>query len=238
MYKHSHGYTLIELLTVIAIISILASMLFSAFAAAREQSRQISCASNMRQLGIAFSMYETDNDDRLPNAWDGDNGIDTDDAYTGGWIYYNQFAQNSPDTQDFFPDKGSIYPYVQNKGVYVCPDDSRGQTVGDSYALNQCVVTPSPTLVNFHTGKLLAKLPNESGMMLLTEETVWFGFSTTNDGFLSLSFPDVISDRHSSGSNVAFVDNHVKWYHTDQIHAHGLQTGLTTEIAGVTPCPS
>src|SRR5579871_6111928 len=60
------GFTLIELLVVIAIIAILAAILFPVFAQARESARTISCASNIRQIGVAILMYVQDNDERFP----------------------------------------------------------------------------------------------------------------------------------------------------------------------------
>src|SRR5690348_16449027 len=59
----SVAFTLIELLVVIAIISILAAILFPVFAQARESGRQVVCASNMRQLGLAMRMYISDYDE-------------------------------------------------------------------------------------------------------------------------------------------------------------------------------
>ena len=55
--KKSSKFTLIELLVVIAIIAILAAMLLPALSAARERARTASCVSNMKQLGLATTMY-------------------------------------------------------------------------------------------------------------------------------------------------------------------------------------
>ncbi len=89
------GFTLIELLVVIAIIAILAAILFPVFAKAREKARQISCASNEKQLGLGFLQYAQDNDEMLIPATYGQ---------PQGWA-------------------GRIYPYVKSVGVYKCPDD-------------------------------------------------------------------------------------------------------------------
>ncbi|MCW3060774.1 MAG: prepilin-type N-terminal cleavage/methylation domain, partial [Capsulimonas sp.] len=64
--KRNDGFTLIELLVVIAIIAILAAILFPVFAKAREKARQTTCASNLRQLGLAMLQYVQDNDETFP----------------------------------------------------------------------------------------------------------------------------------------------------------------------------
>jgi prepilin-type N-terminal cleavage/methylation domain-containing protein/prepilin-type processing-associated H-X9-DG protein len=95
--RANRGFTLIELLVVIDIIVVLSAILFPVFAQAREKARQITCASDMRQLGIGFLQYSTDWDETMP--------IGLDYPHAGnGWA-------------------GQIFPYVKSAGVYKCPDD-------------------------------------------------------------------------------------------------------------------
>jgi prepilin-type N-terminal cleavage/methylation domain-containing protein/prepilin-type processing-associated H-X9-DG protein len=96
--KHK-GFTLIELLVVIAMIAILAAILFPVFAKARDKARQIKCINNLKQCGMAFSMYAQDYD---------------------GWVLYYSYDETiklEVTWHRCLYDNG----YITSRNVFVCP---------------------------------------------------------------------------------------------------------------------
>jgi prepilin-type N-terminal cleavage/methylation domain-containing protein/prepilin-type processing-associated H-X9-DG protein len=114
------GFTLIELLVVIAIIAILAAILFPVFAQAREKARGASCLSNLKQMGVAWTMYAQDYDERYPTAspgqWGDCQGM-KDRGSFGGWV------------------GNLLMPYAKNVNIFTCPSNPKLSNVN---AGNNC----------------------------------------------------------------------------------------------------
>src|SRR5438132_9581290 len=102
--RRSSAFTLIELLVVIAIIAILAAIIFPVFARAREMGRKASCASNLRQLGLATQMYAQDNDERYFQHW----------FLSQPLVYWFGRLDTSTNPPTVFKQEGLLYPYMKN----------------------------------------------------------------------------------------------------------------------------
>jgi prepilin-type N-terminal cleavage/methylation domain-containing protein len=68
-HSSGHGFTLVELLVVIAVIAILASLLLPALSGAKERAHDATCINNLHQIGIGMRMYQDDNQSRYPAAF-------------------------------------------------------------------------------------------------------------------------------------------------------------------------
>ena len=139
--RRQRGFTLIELLVVIAIISIIAAILFPVFASAREKARQISCTSNLKQIGLAALQYLQDNDESwMPHRYSPD----------GSACANNQFWFGTQVAGVIDVSKGLLQPYMKSKQVGKCPSFSAVTTLGDGngYGYNAVDIGGDPDTYN------------------------------------------------------------------------------------------
>ena len=130
-FRRAAGFSLVELLVVIAIIGVLVGLLLPAVQAAREASRRTSCASNLRQLGIALHGYVSANNDKLPpfKVDDEDRIADTlanpnNNPYLGKSRYwFGEVDENQPALTDRLSfENGTLTPFMEgNVQAYQCP---------------------------------------------------------------------------------------------------------------------
>jgi len=196
--RNARAFTLIELLVVIAIIAILAAILFPVFAKAREKAEQTTCTSNLKQLGLGFMMYSQDYDQRLPLVWDNTTGNGMD----SGWVWYQTFA--NPVAGNFDPSRGSIFPYIKNAQIFVCPVDDTEQ--GCSYAVN-ALLYPTALPSGAHGGMKQGRISSPASVYLIGEENATQ--ETTNDGYMNPIMDQPVL-RHAEQCVFAFADGHAK----------------------------
>jgi prepilin-type N-terminal cleavage/methylation domain-containing protein len=132
---HQKGFTVIELMVVLATLALLAVMLVPALAQTRQNSQVIGCLSSQRQLAVAWMMYARDNNDKLvPNGglgrYNGPYALNplTDTDFQAGGQYADWCPGNIQNlacalNYSEWIEAGLLYPYLKTLNVYHCPAD-------------------------------------------------------------------------------------------------------------------
>jgi prepilin-type N-terminal cleavage/methylation domain-containing protein/prepilin-type processing-associated H-X9-DG protein len=153
--KSPDGFTLVELLVVLATIAVLAAMLLPALASTHPNSQAFQCMNNQKQIILAWQMYAADNNDILPpnDFYSGDGnpigfgkGLPFDYSWVEGEM--DQVAGNTQATNTVFlssPYYSALARYTTNAAIYHCPSDQSVVTgVGHrvrSVSMNEAVGT-------------------------------------------------------------------------------------------------
>lgn len=222
------AFTLVELLIVIAIVSLLAAILFPVFGRARENARRSSCQSNLKQITLGIKQYSQDYDEKFPL---GPNFPEDNTDFTTGWA-------------------ATVQPYVKNLQVYHCPSDKKPSSENpkdEGYidywynaALSWNGLFGSLGTANYRTGVSEAALANSPLTIMLGEgnnaEYSKSAFRTNgctvagqgSDNAPGLNKCDTTTylvngqgiaggqRKHFSGLNLAFSDGHVKWFKSNE----------------------
>ncbi len=196
------GFTLIELLVVIAIIAILAAILFPVFAKAREKARQASCLSNLKQWGLALTMYTQDYDGILVPA--ACLGADAN----GNTIFWIDVLK----------------PYTTNSsGVRKCP--SKSALLGYGWNYLNFGQDSSATWTGYCTA--MDSVPSPASTIVLGDNMDAADPAGYPEGYPYMTDPNWgpayqanLATRHSGGGCYVFLDGHVKWISKDQAIAN------------------
>jgi len=193
---HRKAFSLVELLVVIACIAVLAGILIPVINAIREKSRTTQCANNMRQLGMAFSLYSAENNMQVPNQPSG--------VVAPGYnaTYWERLA-----------------PYAGYEGEMRASDEAARGTVmhcpnhtewegAFSYFANRYLFTPTDDIrVNAIEEPSDKILFYEVHTRMQWPIASYYGAGTGKSPF----FPAFTHHAHDGGSNFVFVDGHVEF---------------------------
>lgn len=204
------AFTLIELLVVIAIIAILAAILFPVFAQAKEAAKKTQSISNLKQIGLAWTMYSGDYDDTIMRVRIA--GPGTKVTYWWG----------SFDGTRLIEEEGLLYPYSKGKGIQQDPSfpNRLRSVIGiTGYGYNYAYLSPST-----YSPPTWAEVPSPVNATAVGNpaETIAFGscarinnwqFATpTLEGSTYLEPPrsnyPSFQARHSGRGTVLWVDTH------------------------------
>lgn len=220
-HRLPEAFTLLELLVVMAVAMILVAILLPAINKARETGRRSKCASNLRQLHVAYLLgYELR--ERAPQCvsmWDTDDEAPTPKPWTyvnrPGWVSWYPPPTNGETKVSSTPPAAGSYDWRGTKGyacltngtfwskvgsnktVYICPTFYSSASVRDamrSYAMNDAFVGGNDN----YQGSALVVLFGED--RLVTNSPYNPSFNPTND----------LDRPHDGKGNVIYLDGHVE----------------------------
>jgi prepilin-type N-terminal cleavage/methylation domain-containing protein/prepilin-type processing-associated H-X9-DG protein len=222
------AFTLIELLVVVAIIAILAAILFPVFAQAREKARSAACLSNLRQLGAATQMYIQDYDERLffrvsattPSV--SRTGAVVPSVAQPPVLWWN-----------------ALLPYTRNAQIVACPSDPAPAPSKD--AAGSLTVKRSYIAIRAAEAMSLAQIDLPAETLILVDKwhvgagpagkvitDSWIEpFNGDFDYYPTYGRMSLAGDRHQGGLNASFFDGHAKWLKGQVIGASRVLTGCT-----------
>jgi prepilin-type processing-associated H-X9-DG protein/prepilin-type N-terminal cleavage/methylation domain-containing protein len=193
-------FTLLELLIVIAVIAVLASLLLPALNKAKETAKNIQCQGNLKQIGIAVYLYTDESHGYLPYG---------DGASLPAW-------GERPDVPlaKLLGYENMSYSDFQNKNtVFKCPSCTYNVTTSHewidwmNYCANAiCMPYEGHGTSKYATLRKIERIPNPSKIILIADKQTVFHLLVTETSYL-----ERLAYWHANGLNALFADGHVAW---------------------------
>ncbi|HKI69371.1 MAG TPA: type II secretion system protein [Verrucomicrobiae bacterium] len=223
------GFTLVELLVVIAVIAILAGLLLPALSQARSHARTIVCLNNVRQLGFGWQLYGDDHEGWLPYNMGGSGprgvvAVRTNLNWANGVLTWELDPDN---TNTATLTRASLGFYVsRTASVYHCPSDTVLSSIQRKAGWRERVRTYSMNAMVGNAGKVSLEGYNENNpdftqyfkMAAISRPAEIFVFveehpDSINDGyFLNRAYYhgwiDLPAAYHNGGATFTFADGH------------------------------
>jgi len=225
------GFSLVELLTVVSVIAILAALLLPVLAAARAKGASITCLNNVRQLMLAAMVYEHDYNGAMPyNLGAGEiKQLELQTQYWNWTTPVMSWELDSDNTNRVLVTQGGIGPYTSGTAtLYRCPVDSVVSDIQAQAGWSARVRSISMNAMVGNAGQYLAsganvnnpyyqqflkseQIPQPAQIFVLIEEHP----DSINDGYFlnkpdSMQWTDLPASYHNGAANLAFADGHLE----------------------------
>ncbi|MBI3870996.1 MAG: prepilin-type N-terminal cleavage/methylation domain-containing protein [Verrucomicrobia bacterium] len=210
------GFTLIEVLVVVAIVALLAGILLPVLAKAKGRAQGITCANNIRQLHIAWIGFADEHGGKLVNNHGIQETLRTRDNWVNNVLDWG-FSPGNTNLETLR--SGHLTPYLgESTGVFHCPSDKSVADNGSrirSYSMNSMVGDPGELTNRFNPQMLQffknTDFPKPSEIYVFLDEHP----DTLNDGFFMNRWAEpkwgnLPANYHDSGANLSFADGHVE----------------------------
>lgn len=225
----ARAFTVVELMVVVAIIGILATLLLPPLGRAKSRGQSIYCLNNLRQLGLSLHMYAGDNDDALPYNMGSEGTRRTVAAGTFlNWVNnVMTWELDSDNTNTALLAKGGLGPYLTGgTSIFRCPADHVLSGVQIAAGWSGRVRSVSMNAMLGNAGEFLAGNVNTNNpgyrqffrMSDVPQPSQIFAFveehpDSINDGYFinryySHEWMDLPASYHNGGANFAFADGH------------------------------